>query len=84
MSYTSKEQKAIAWYMDKNKCVVQLSVKPNMRFMKKNSLNVVEINLNELVDNYTVSHKEEVKETRRRLQEEKNNTRRFSKYKEQY
>lgn len=54
MSYSPKEQKAIAWHMTSHNCIVQLSVRPKMRFLTKGEVEHHEENLNSLVSSYEV------------------------------
>ena len=84
MSYSPKEQKAIQHHMDSHGCIVQLSVRPNMRFITKGESDEHIKSLNSLVSEYETWKKDDQAERARITREKKRNEKLRGPYKEQY
>lgn len=71
MSYSPKEQKAIAHHMDQHNCVVQLSVRPKVRFILRGETEHHDLQIHGLVNDYEKFKKEDSAERARKRREEK-------------
>lgn len=84
MAYSPKEQKAIALHMSQHSCVVQLSVRPQLRFITKGSSKEHTVSLHSLVAEYERWKKDEATEKARVNREKKRQDKLKGGYREQY
>lgn len=84
MSFSPSQEKAIAWYMKTHDCIVQMSIKPIIRFKKRSDGSIVEENLTNLEGQFKEHKKTEAAEKRREDHAAKQKEKLSGTYREQY
>ena len=84
MSYSPKEQKAIGLYCDQHNAMPQLSIRPKIRFLLKDTGETIDQNITLLVADYQKWVKEEAKQKKTEKDDAKRKENLKGGYKQQY